>query len=173
MGSKNCGPYAACNAQRVKTLLAASSLNRGMSKKASRARLLSDRLHPRQGHLSCGGNTQASVAGSGSIPSSAKRVPFICLQVRVSSSDGLAAGLAAGLGVGRRCVGGGPSRGGPASRIDQFASSRKFLHILGQLLDAKVWLPWPMGPNQACRTMRPSIIREATIEKGRGNQSNL
>ena len=72
----------------------------------------------------------------------AKRVPFICLQVQVSSSDGLAAGLAAGLGVGRRGVGGGPSRGGPASHIDQIPSSVKTLQILGQLLDAKVWDPW-------------------------------
>ena len=60
----------------------------------------------------------------------AKRVPFICLQVQVSSSDGLAAGLAAGLGVGRRGVGGGPSRGGPASHIDQIPSSVKTLQIL-------------------------------------------
>ena len=77
---------------------------------------------------------------------------FICLHLNGSTSDdGLAAGLADGLVVGRRCVGGGPSRSGPASRIDQFPSSRKFLDILGQLLDAKVGLPWdPIRRAEPC-----------------------
>ena len=77
---------------------------------------------------------------------------FICLQVNESTSDdGLAAGLADLLVVGRRCVWGGPSRGGPASCIDQFPSSRNFLDILGQLLDAKVWLPWdPIRRAEPC-----------------------
>ena len=97
----------------------------------------------------------------------AKRVPFFCLHVQVSSSD--AAGLAAGLGVGRRGVRGGPSRGGPASHIDQFASSRKFLHILGQLLDAKVWLPWDPTRRSEPSGRLQAESREATIEKGRAN----
>ena len=63
---------------------------------------------------------------------------FICLQLNGSTSDnGLAAGLADGLVVGRVCVWGGASHGEPVSRVDQLASARKFSQTLGQVLDVR------------------------------------